>query len=69
VARGGRDGLEADGRLVAMNKHREQGGSRTSRARRARRAKGRYERFFWPRVKYDEDAEAASYAARIAAAL
>jgi histidine triad (HIT) family protein len=62
-------GLGADGSFVAMNNVVSQAVAHLHVHVVPRVRKDGLRGFFWPRVKYDDDAEAASYAARIAAAL
>jgi histidine triad (HIT) family protein len=69
VARAVVDGLGADGSFVAMNNVVSQAVAHLHVHVVPRRRKDGLRGFFWPRVKYDDDAEAAEYAARIAAAL
>lgn len=63
------DGLEADGSFVAMNNTVSQSVAHLHVHVVPRRRKDGLRGFFWPRVKYDDDAEAADFASRIAAAL
>jgi histidine triad (HIT) family protein len=63
------DGLDADGSFVAMNNIVSQSVAHLHVHVVPRRRKDGLRGFFWPRVKYDDDAEAAAFAARIAAAL
>jgi histidine triad (HIT) family protein len=69
VARAVVTGLEADGSFVAMNNVVSQAVAHLHVHVVPRRRKDGLRGFFWPRVKYDDDAEAARYAATIAAAL
>ena len=69
VARAVVTGLEADGSFVAMNNVVSQAVAHLHVHVVPRRRKDGLRGFFWPRVKYDDDAEAARYAAAIAAAL
>jgi histidine triad (HIT) family protein len=62
-------GLGADGSFVAMNNVVSQAVAHLHVHVVPRVRKDGLRGFFWPRVKYDDDAEAASYAARIAAAV
>lgn len=62
-------GLGVDGSFVAMNNVVSQAVAHLHVHVVPRVRKDGLRGFFWPRVKYDDDAEAASYAARIAAAL
>ena len=75
VRRGG-PVLHGDGRrarrrgLVGRGEqHREPGGAAPARARRAAPTGDGLRGFFWPRQKYDGEAEMAEYAARLRAAL
>lgn len=69
VARAVVEGLEADGSFVAMNNVVSQAVAHLHVHVIPRRRKDGLRGFFWPRVRYDDDAEAAAYAARIAGAL
>jgi histidine triad (HIT) family protein len=69
VARAVVDGLGADGSFVAMNNIVSQAVAHLHVHVVPRRRKDGLRGFFWPRQKYADDAEAADYAARIAAAL
>jgi histidine triad (HIT) family protein len=62
-------GLGADGSFVAMNNVVSQAVAHLHVHVVPRRRKDGLRGFFWPRQRYDDDAEAASYAASIAAAL
>ena len=62
-------GLDADGSFVANNNVVSQSVAHLHVHVVPRRRKDGLRGFFWPRVKYDGDEEAADYAARIAAAL
>ena len=62
-------GLGADGSFVAMNNIVSQAVAHLHVHVVPRRRKDGLRGFFWPRVKYDDDEEAAGYAAAIAAAL
>jgi len=62
-------GLAADGSFVAMNNVVSQAVAHLHVHVVPRRRKDGLRGFFWPRVRYDDDAEAADYAVRIAAAL
>lgn len=61
--------LEAHGTFVAMNNVVSQSVPHLHCHVVPRRRKDGLRGFFWPRTRYADDAEAASYAARIAAAL
>jgi histidine triad (HIT) family protein len=63
------EGLEADGSFVAMNNVVSQSVPHLHVHVVPRRQKDGLRGFFWPRVKYADDAEAAAYAATIVAAL
>lgn len=69
VARAVVAGLGADGTFVAMNNIVSQAVPHLHVHVVPRRRKDGLRGFFWPRVKYDDDEEAARYAAQIAAAL
>jgi histidine triad (HIT) family protein len=69
VARAVVDGLGADGSFVAMNNVVSQAVAHLHVHVVPRRRKDGLRGFFWPRVKYDSDAEAQQYAASISAAL
>jgi histidine triad (HIT) family protein len=69
VARAVVAGLEADGSFVAMNNVVSQAVAHLHVHVVPRRRKDGLRGFFWPRQKYDDDAEAATFAAKIAAAL
>ena len=69
VARAVVDGLGADGSFVAMNNVVSQAVAHLHVHVVPRRRKDGLRGFFWPRVKYEDDAEAAGFAAAIAAAL
>jgi histidine triad (HIT) family protein len=62
-------GLDADGSFVAMNNVVSQAVAHLHVHVVPRRRKDGLRGFFWPRLKYDGDEEAADYAARISAAL
>jgi histidine triad (HIT) family protein len=62
-------GLGVDGTFVAMNNVVSQAVAHLHVHVVPRVRKDGLRGFFWPRVRYDDDAEAADYAARIAAAL
>jgi histidine triad (HIT) family protein len=62
-------GLSADGSFVALNNTVSQSVPHLHTHVVPRRRKDGLRGFFWPRSKYDSDAEATDYAARIAAAL
>jgi histidine triad (HIT) family protein len=62
-------GLEADGSFVAINNVVSQSEPHLHVHVVPRRRKDGLRGFFWPRQRYDDDAERADYAARIAAAL
>jgi histidine triad (HIT) family protein len=62
-------GLDADGTFVANNNVVSQSVAHLHVHVVPRRRKDGLRGFFWPRVKYDSDEEAAQYAASIAAAL
>jgi histidine triad (HIT) family protein len=62
-------GLGVDGTFVAMNNVVSQAVAHLHVHVVPRVRKDGLRGFFWPRVRYDDDAEAANYAARIAAAL
>jgi histidine triad (HIT) family protein len=68
VARAVVAGLGADGSFVAMNNVVSQAVAHLHVHVVPRRRKDGLRGFFWPRVKYDDDEEAADYAARISAA-
>jgi histidine triad (HIT) family protein len=63
------DGLGADGSFVAVNNVVSQSVPHLHVHVVPRRRKDGLRGFFWPRQRYDDDAERADYAARIAAAL
>jgi histidine triad (HIT) family protein len=69
VARAVVAGLGADGTFVAMNNIVSQAVPHLHVHVVPRRRKDGLRGFFWPRVKYDDDEEAARYAAQIAAAI
>ena len=69
VARAVVDGLGADGSFVAMNNVVSQAVAHLHVHVVPRRRKDGLRGFFWPRVKYEDDAEAAGFAAAIAAAV
>jgi histidine triad (HIT) family protein len=69
IARAVVDGLGADGSFVAMNNVVSQAVAHLHVHVVPRRRKDGLRGFFWPRVKYEDDAEAQRYAASIAAAL
>jgi histidine triad (HIT) family protein len=69
VARAVVEGLGADGSFVAMNNVVSQAVAHLHVHVIPRRRKDGLRGFFWPRVKYEDDAEAAAYAAKIAGAL
>jgi histidine triad (HIT) family protein len=69
VARAVVAGLGADGTFVAMNNIVSQAVAHLHVHVVPRRRKDGLRGFFWPRVKYDDEDEAARYAASIAAAL
>jgi histidine triad (HIT) family protein len=69
VARAVVGGLGADGSFVAMNNVVSQAVAHLHVHVVPRRRKDGLRGFFWPRQKYDDDAEAAEYAASIAKAL
>src|SRR6476646_4507262 len=69
VARAVVEGLEADGSFVAMNNVVSQAVAHLHVHVVPRRRKDGLRGFFCPLQKYEDDAEAAGYAARIAAAL
>jgi histidine triad (HIT) family protein len=69
VARAVVAGLGADGSFVAMNNIVSQAVAHLHVHVVPRRRKDGLRGFFWPRVKYDDDEEAAGYAAAIAGAL
>jgi histidine triad (HIT) family protein len=69
VARAVVDALGADGSFVAMNNVVSQAVAHLHVHVVPRRRKDGLRGFFWPRQKYDDEAEAAGYAAAIAAAL
>ena len=62
-------GLGADGTFVAVNNRVSQSVPHLHVHVVPRRRKDGLRGFFWPRQRYDDDAEAAGYAERIAAAL
>ena len=62
-------GLGADGSFVAMNNVVSQAVAHLHVHVVPRRRKDGLRGFFWPRVKYDDDTEAADYAARIGASI
>jgi histidine triad (HIT) family protein len=69
VARAVVEGLGADGSFVAINNVVSQAVAHLHVHVVPRRRKDGLRGFFWPRQKYDDDEEAASYATSIAAAL
>jgi histidine triad (HIT) family protein len=69
VARAVVDGLGADGSFVAMNNVVSQAVAHLHVHVVPRRRKDGLRGYFWPRVKYEDDAEAAGFAAAIAAAV
>ncbi|MGN9842343.1 HIT family protein [Nonomuraea sp. H19] len=69
MARAVEEGLEAGGTFVAMNNRISQSVAHLHVHIVPRNKKDGLRGFFWPRTTYDSAEEAASYAARIAAAL
>ncbi|QYC43350.1 HIT-like protein [Nonomuraea coxensis DSM 45129] len=69
LARAVEEGLEADGTFVAMNNRISQSVPHLHVHVVPRHRKDGLRGFFWPRTRYDSAEEAASYAARVAAAL
>ncbi|MEW9549152.1 HIT family protein [Nonomuraea sp. NPDC050783] len=69
MSRAVEEGLEAGGTFVAMNNRISQSVPHLHVHVVPRRKKDGLRGFFWPRTTYDSAEEAASYAARIAAAL
>ena len=69
VARAVEEGLGAAGSFVAMNNRISQSVPHLHAHVVPRNRKDGLRGFFWPRVKYDDDAEAASYATRLRHAL
>ena len=69
LSRAVRAGLDAHGTFVAMNNRVSQSVPHLHVHVVPRRAKDGLRGFFWPRVKYESDAQLAEYAARIRAAL
>jgi histidine triad (HIT) family protein len=69
VARAVVAGTGADGSFVAMNNVVSQAVAHLHVHVVPRRRKDGLRGFFWPRVRYDDDAEAAGYAAAIGAAI
>lgn len=63
------DALDAHGTFVAMNNVVSQSVPHVHCHVVPRRRKDGLRGFFWPRTRYDDDAEAASYAQRVSAAL
>ena len=69
VAAAVQDAMGAQGSFVAMNNVVSQAVAHLHVHVIPRRRKDGLRGFFWPRVKYEDDAEGASYAARIVTAL